>query len=272
MNPKLPSSREYRQAGVTLIELMVVIAIIAILTAIILPSSRSIGARQDRQKCIANLKAIGLSLGLYREDYAGFPPDATEFFARREGGAESGLGLLTIYYLYVYAKQAPPWELARSPDAVTLIESGGYLGGDYLRNPRFFHCPSNPAELDRTKLKDRSYWPYLGGFDNYDLFYHRDLTKAFPALGAAPLAARWGERNLLTAFPPSDTPVTWCIYHRNAASVQINSETHAVTDTSPTREGDRLLVLFADGSVVNKLSPDPARYPQWLADLTQRAE
>jgi prepilin-type N-terminal cleavage/methylation domain-containing protein/prepilin-type processing-associated H-X9-DG protein len=61
--------------GFTLIELLVVIAIIAILAAILFPVFARAREQARRSVCVSNQKQIGLSLGMYLQDYDGvFPP------------------------------------------------------------------------------------------------------------------------------------------------------------------------------------------------------
>jgi prepilin-type N-terminal cleavage/methylation domain-containing protein/prepilin-type processing-associated H-X9-DG protein len=70
------------RVGFTLIELLVVIAIIAILAALLLPAlSRAKGSAQ-RIACTANLRQIGLALGLYTTDNEGRVPPR-ELFTNR---------------------------------------------------------------------------------------------------------------------------------------------------------------------------------------------
>jgi type II secretory pathway pseudopilin PulG len=122
--------------------LLVVIAIIAALMAIIVPSYRTLSEQNNRASCAAKLKAIGQGLALFREDYKCFPPDATEFLWTEEALAQyreaygadppgdsspatligaaydeagnpintgvRGLGLLTLYYLGAYSAAPPP--------------------------------------------------------------------------------------------------------------------------------------------------------------------
>jgi prepilin-type N-terminal cleavage/methylation domain-containing protein/prepilin-type processing-associated H-X9-DG protein len=64
-----------RHAGFTLIELLVVIAIIAILAAILFPVFARAREQARRSVCVSNMKQIGLSIGMYLQDYDGiFPP------------------------------------------------------------------------------------------------------------------------------------------------------------------------------------------------------
>src|SRR5262249_43513776 len=53
----------------TLIELLVVIAIIAILAAILFPVFAEARAKGRQASCLANLKQVGMSLGMYNQDY-----------------------------------------------------------------------------------------------------------------------------------------------------------------------------------------------------------
>lgn len=58
-----------RRYGFTLIELLVVIAIIAILAAILFPVFAQARAKARAISCISNLKQLGLSAGMYAQDF-----------------------------------------------------------------------------------------------------------------------------------------------------------------------------------------------------------
>lgn len=65
----------------TLIELLIVIAIIAILAALLLPSLNAARAKAKSSSCVANLKQLGITLNLYVSDYDGWLPSShTNYF------------------------------------------------------------------------------------------------------------------------------------------------------------------------------------------------
>ena len=68
----IPVSRKRR--GFSLIELVVVIAIIAILVALLLPATRRSREAARRSSCKNNLKQMGIALNAYFESFGGFPP------------------------------------------------------------------------------------------------------------------------------------------------------------------------------------------------------
>ena len=68
-----------KKAGFTLIELMIVIAIIAILAAILVPNFIRARAQGQLTACKSNLKNIGTALEMYSTDNSGRYPTATGF-------------------------------------------------------------------------------------------------------------------------------------------------------------------------------------------------
>ena len=60
----------------TLIELLIVIAIIAILTAILLPVFVQILGDGRRVNCTSNMRQLSYGLSAYRDDYEGKDPGA----------------------------------------------------------------------------------------------------------------------------------------------------------------------------------------------------
>jgi len=65
--------RKYRAAGFTLVEIVVVMAIVALLSAIIVPVFSTSGKRVNQQTCMNNLHTIGVNLTQYWQDYGQYP-------------------------------------------------------------------------------------------------------------------------------------------------------------------------------------------------------
>jgi len=69
-----PGAGRRREAAFTLVELLVVIGIIAVLTAILLPSLSTARAQAARTKCLNNIRQIGVGIAVYVHDFGDLPP------------------------------------------------------------------------------------------------------------------------------------------------------------------------------------------------------
>lgn len=78
--------------GFTLVELMVVIAIAAIIMAIVIPISSGNSANNQRSKCSSNLNNLGQALLALRNDYDGFPRDRFETDPTLANHWDQGIG------------------------------------------------------------------------------------------------------------------------------------------------------------------------------------
>jgi len=107
--------RQVKQ-GFTLIEMLVVIAILALLAGIIYAATSSVREKGRQAVCISNLKQIYHALSIYRSDYEGVEPEGPRKFYE--------LGL-------------PP------ASAFGRYGNGGAFTVSYLKDPRLWICPND---------------------------------------------------------------------------------------------------------------------------------
>jgi prepilin-type N-terminal cleavage/methylation domain-containing protein len=172
-----------------------------------------------------------------------------------------------------------------------------FRGAGYITERNTFHCPENTdTDLDRAALAERWRLPLLTTptrvskwneatqqwetveqdlpWNNYDLFYHRNQWHPGYKPEAKPEPLQ-GARHLLQPYPPADTVVTWCPYHRKDTRRRARGGPRGPMRSGPGQSnrsgpggnrpqgptateardfnrvspGDQDLVLFADGSV-----------------------
>jgi prepilin-type N-terminal cleavage/methylation domain-containing protein len=259
--------------GFTLVELLTVIAIIAILAAIIFPVAGTVRENARRSRCMSNLSQIFLALQKYKEDYRAYPPVLGAY-------AVDANGKLTCD-----PAQAVPFNLAPKPL------------GTYLKNDEIFYCPNNPiddkrlitqavypkghalaGEPVRLRLDDRNspivcFYRYdsystgrIGRSNNHELHYtlfwsNRALNQVENQLNGGttnydlgyfdrPIGPKSSDnpRQLGYRDPDTTAVVTWCSYHRS-----YNGDV-------PTRAKNDL-VLFLTGNVKPMDSSDMYESP-----------
>lgn len=70
--------RNARSAGVTLLELLTVIVVIAILVTMLVPVLSNMIARMERSRCTANLRTLFVATELYVQDHRQWPQISTQ--------------------------------------------------------------------------------------------------------------------------------------------------------------------------------------------------
>jgi type II secretory pathway pseudopilin PulG len=231
--------------GITLIELLTVIAIIAVLAAILLPIFNRVKESTRQATCMSNLQEIATAVGVYKEDYQGTYPPLLLGYAERPDGL--------------------PWQSGDPAPILARDIKHGFLYRTYVKNIETFRCPDNPV-TDGTVVVTAQFPPNAGwsgpvlfgtggllfnelpsqyanapvpfyAIDSYDitsvlgaprgtyqLVYARDWTG-----GLGPQDA---PNQLKYPNPPLDrTVLAWCNYHATVAGA------------------DKSLVLLATGTV-----------------------
>jgi prepilin-type N-terminal cleavage/methylation domain-containing protein len=133
---------EFMKRAFTLVEVLVVIAVIAILAALFFPTLSAAKARAQRTICINNLRQINSAMRLYWDDHSDFPPGV-------KNSADAPFGYWTGYK--------------------KLIES--YAGVKSVSSPsdKLFACPADTFYYDFLSRTNYPFYTTLG-------FHNQSIT------------------------------------------------------------------------------------------------
>jgi len=130
----------------TLIELLTVIAIIALLAAILFPVFGRVRESVRQSTCMSNLHSIYVAVGQYKLDHSG------EYPTMLLGAAETQGGL--------------PWLSGNGTAVEAKSIQHGFLFKQYINDITVFHCPDDPVN-DQTVTAAPTYPASSTFFDFY---------------------------------------------------------------------------------------------------------
>ena len=128
LNTQTPAYRIFLNRAFTLIELLIVIAIIAILAAILFPVFAQAREKARQAACVSNLRQIGTAFTMYVQDYDERLPDRRDLKTAFPGGYK-------------------PWTTWPTSDP-----RGGWAAlilQPYTRNNAIWNCPSVAGSVMR---------------------------------------------------------------------------------------------------------------------------
>lgn len=231
----------------TLLEILVVVAILGILAALLFPVFSQARERARRTACLSNLKQMGLGMQMYSQDNDEFLPAWTSYQVCAtngttggdgpDGGVNCGADTPDKYW----DAAITPYIKMGDPGAV-VPDSGGV-----------WHCPD--AELGE-RYNSYGYSQGLAAYSTYDAFYYlfpplaslRDPTQTV-IIGDGGTSGRLGLPSQMQGYAEKYVP----------GYEYIKNGTRAYTRDAPFRHQDGANYLFCDGHA--KWLPAQTIYP-----------
>jgi len=225
----------------TLVELLVVIALIAILAALLLPALGKAKDKAARTVCLSNNRQLALAMGTYAEDNRDYLPWPNSYEAQN---------VLGPGWLYMPVEWLPP-DLALVPyqnNPVLAYQTGLYY--QYMPNPGAYICPLDPKSkyyrLRPNKLSSYKMNAAVASFPT--ALDYKFRTCRIGDVWSPLCYVMWEEdENLL--FGNSMDPVGQFAYLDGASSPGPGPSDLVVVDSAPVghHHGPGAIVLSLDG-------------------------
>lgn len=126
--------------GFTLIELVVVLAILAVLMGLILPAVQRARSAADRTMCSNNLHQLGLALHMYHDAHGVLPTGCSSH--------NSYPFISWCSYLLPYVEQGPLWDREKAAFAIDRDFLSPAHGGYRARVLKVFACPADGRSVN----------------------------------------------------------------------------------------------------------------------------
>jgi type II secretory pathway pseudopilin PulG len=165
MNPRLNRARAEQKddSALTLTELLVVIATVAMLAMLVLPALAGVQNKSGRMQCANNLRQIGVASMLYANENSTWLPLC--WLDPTSPNGSHGLNVLNqmVYTRYVWISSptspSPPYQVQTNASPAAYFQNLGYLYHVGLAgNGNIFYCP---AQWSSGYLGADSYSPLL---------------------------------------------------------------------------------------------------------------
>ncbi len=228
-------------AGFTLVELLVVVAIIAILAALLLPALASAKAQGRRVACISNLRQIGIAIESYASDASGnipYGPKAPPFTSP----------------LDFYTATGVPTSLLSLGSGTPLgqpVALGLLLPGCLAATPKVLFCPGSDQALNANQqlalvgvgqAQGSYYYRHAGNTNLFDSPYtgaagpqHIRLSNLGNNRNGLPIRALVLDSQFLAPDSAGIYGITTSTHHQQQLVNIVFSDGHAVTQ--PNQHG-----------------------------------
>ena len=204
--------------GFSLLELLTVVAIIAILAAILFPIMRAAKDRAKRTGCITNMHEIGIALSEYKLDYNRYPTCLLGLYEVGKTMDNCTSSLFPEYVRSIDRFTCPSQGHGENnnPVSVTVIDAAGnpvtvqyYFGDSYD-----WTSPTGMEDAIPTYMR---MWapPGANGVMNPSAVAAFAPNSGDPATDTLALQLNDYMRQLRFKAPDATTVVTWCMNHRS---------------------------------------------------------
>jgi prepilin-type N-terminal cleavage/methylation domain-containing protein len=135
-----PLAHRPSRPGFSLIELLAVVAIIAVLVGLLMPAVQSAREAANRTHCANNLKQIGLAMHLYENVHGRLPPSRRSM---GEGPSWAWLILPQLEQDNLYKLWPDGWSYPGVVPGLPITVEEKTIAGDVLSRPvPVYFCPS----------------------------------------------------------------------------------------------------------------------------------